>query len=122
MLPLMVGAMYLPRYVFIWLAASQPQNFALICGAITAEQFGYGLGFTAFMLYILYFAEGPHKTAHYAICTGFMVLGMMLPGLVSGKLAAWLGYHRFFVWVFFSALPCLFIVLRLKVDPLFGRK
>jgi MFS transporter, PAT family, beta-lactamase induction signal transducer AmpG len=122
MLPYMVGAMYLPKYIFIWLAQAQPQNFSLICGAITAEQFGYGLGFTAFMLYLLYFVEGSHKTAHYTICTGFMTLGLMLPGMVSGKLAAWLGYQHFFTWVFFSAIPGLLLILKLKVNPFFGKK
>jgi PAT family beta-lactamase induction signal transducer AmpG len=119
----MLAAMYLPKYIFIWLAHAQPQNFRLICVAITAEQFGYGLGFTAFMLYLLYFAQGAHKTAHYALCTGFMALGMMIPGMMSGKLVAWLGgYEHFFVWVFFSAIPGLLIVLNLQVDPDFGKK
>jgi PAT family beta-lactamase induction signal transducer AmpG len=122
MLPIMLGAMYLPKYVFVSLAMAQPGDFGWICGLITAEQFGYGLGFTAFMLYLLYFAEGPHKTAHYAICTGFMALGMLVPGLGSGWLASHLGYRNFFIWVFFSALPGLWIVLRLRVDPQFGKR
>ena len=64
--------MYLPKLVFVLLSFLQPENFLMICGAIAVEQFGYGFGFTAFMLYMLYFADGAHKTAHYAICTGFM--------------------------------------------------
>ncbi|MGA3181957.1 MAG: MFS transporter [Verrucomicrobiota bacterium] len=122
MRPIMVGAMYLPKYVFISLAMGQPRSLGWISGLITAEQFGYGLGFTAFMLYILYFADGPHRTAHYAICTGFMALGMMVPGLGSGWLAGRLGYPHFFIWVFCSALPGLLVVMRLNVDPQFGRK
>jgi len=121
-LPFMVAGMYLPKFAFIYLAVSQPENFGLVCGAITVEQFGYGLGFTAFMLYLLYFSDGPRRTAHYAICTGFMALGMMVPGMGSGWLASHLGYQRFFIVVFFSALPGLFVVLRLKLDRRFGRK
>jgi MFS transporter, PAT family, beta-lactamase induction signal transducer AmpG len=122
MLPIMVGAMYLPKLVFIFLSYTQPENFLTVCGAVAVEQFGYGFGFTAFMLYMLYFADGPHKTAHYAICTGFMALGMMVPGMWSGWLEDHIGYRHFFVWVICSALPGLFIALQLKIDPQFGKK
>ena len=122
MIPIMAGAMYLPKLAFIFLSLAQPVNFSVICGAVAAEQFGYGFGFTAFMLYLLYFSDGPHRTAHYAICTGFMALGLMIPGLWSGQLAAGLGYPHFFIWVICSALPGFVIALSLKVDPQFGRK
>ena len=122
MLPIMVGAMYLPKLAFIFLSYTQPDNFLAVCGAVAVEQFGYGFGFTAFMLYMLYFADGPHKTAHYAICTGFMALGMMIPGMWSGWVADHVGYRHFFVWVICSALPGLVIALRLKIDPHFGKK
>lgn len=122
MLPIMVGAMYLPKLAFIFLSYTQPENFLAVCGAVAAEQFGYGFGFTAFMLYMLYFADGPHKTAHYAICTGFMALGMMIPGMWSGWIADHLGYRHFFIWVICSALPGLIIALQLKIDPHFGKK
>jgi PAT family beta-lactamase induction signal transducer AmpG len=122
MLPYMVGAMYLPKLVFVLLSFIQPDNFLAVCGAVAVEQFGYGLGFTAFMLYMLYFADGPHKTAHYAICTGFMALGMMIPGMWSGWVADHVGYRHFFVWVICSAVPGLFIALNLKIDPQFGKK
>ena len=122
MLPFMVCGMYLPKLVFVLLSFAQPENFLVICGAIAAEQLGYGFGFTAFMLYMLYFADGPHKTAHYAICTGFMALGMMLPGMWSGWVADLVGYRHFFVWVICSALPGFTLAMLLKVDPQFGKK
>ena len=122
MLPIMVGSMYLPKLVFLFLSYTQPDNFLLICGSVAVEQFGYGFGFTAFMLYLLYFADGPHKTAHYAICTGFMALGMMLPGMWSGWVADLIGYKHFFAWVLCSALPGFTIAMLLKVDPQFGKK
>lgn len=121
-LPIMVGAMYLPKLAFIFLSYTQPENFLEVCGAIAAEQFGYGFGFTAFMLYMLYFADGPHKTAHYAICTGFMALGMMIPGMWSGGLEEHLGYRHFFVWVICCAVPGFILALNLKIDPQFGKK
>ncbi|MGA2749056.1 MAG: MFS transporter [Verrucomicrobiota bacterium] len=122
MLPIMVCSMYLPKLAFVFLSFRQPDSFLTVCASVAVEQFGYGFGFTAFMLYLLLFADGPHKTAHYAICTGFMALGMMIPGMWSGWLAERLGYKHFFLWVICSTLPGLMIALRLKVDPQFGRK
>jgi PAT family beta-lactamase induction signal transducer AmpG len=124
MLPIMVCSMYLPKLAFIFLSWTQPGNFLITCGAVAAEQFGYGFGFTAFMLYMLLFADGPHKTAHFAICTGFMALGMMIPGMWSGWVADLVGYRHFFVWVICSAVPGLTIALLVnrKVDPEFGKK
>lgn len=122
MLPIMVCSMYLPKLAFVTLAFAQPENFLVTCAAVAIEQFGYGFGFTAFMLYLLYFADGPHKTAHYAICTGFMALGMMLPGLWSGWLADLIGYRHFFVWVICSAVPGFTLAMMVKVDPQFGKR
>jgi PAT family beta-lactamase induction signal transducer AmpG len=122
MLPVMVCTMYLPKLVFLFLSFTQPENFLVICGAVALEQFGYGFGFTAFMLYMLYFADGPHRTAHYAICTGFMALGMMVPGMWSGWVADLVGYRHFFIWVLCSALPGFTLAMLLKVDPQFGKK
>ena len=122
LLPIMVCSMYLPKLVFVFLSFTQPENFLAICAAIALEQFGYGFGFTAFMLYLLYFADGPHKTAHYAICTGFMALGMMIPGMWSGWVADLVGYRHFFVWVICSAVPGFCLAMLLKVDPAFGKK
>ncbi|HEY9175243.1 MAG TPA: MFS transporter [Verrucomicrobiae bacterium] len=123
-MPIMVASMYLPKLAFIYLSFAQPENFLAACGAVAVEQFGYGFGFTAFMLYLLFFADGPHKTAHYAICTGFMALGMMLPGMWSGWVADIVGYKHFFVWVICSAVPgfCIAMLLWRKVDPNFGKK
>ena len=122
MLPVMIGSMYLPKLAFVFLAYTQPENFLVTGGAVAIEQFGYGFGFTAFMLYMLYFADGPHKTAHYAICTGFMALGMMIPGMWSGWVADIVGYRHFFVWVICSAIPGFVLALQLKIDPQFGKK
>ena len=124
MLPIMVCSMYLPKLAFVFLSWTQPGNFLITCGAVAAEQFGYGFGFTAFMLYMLLFADGPHKTAHFAICTGFMALGMMIPGMWSGWVADLVGYRHFFIWVICSAVPGLTIALLVnrKVDPEFGKK
>ena len=124
MLPIMVASMYLPKLAFVFLSWTQPSNFLITCGAVAVEQFGYGFGFTAFMLYMLFFADGPHKTAHFAICTGFMALGMMIPGMWSGWVADLVGYKHFFVWVICSAVPgfTLAMLLNRKIDPQFGKK
>ncbi|MEO6184038.1 MAG: MFS transporter [Verrucomicrobiota bacterium] len=122
MLPIMVCAIHLPNLAFLYLSFLQPENFAIISGCIAIEQFGYGFGFSAYMLYLLYFADGPNKTAHYAICTGFMALGIMLPGMWSGWLQDLIGYKNFFVWIMITTIPGFVVAFLIKVDPQFGRK
>jgi PAT family beta-lactamase induction signal transducer AmpG len=118
----MLLAMYVPNLVFIALALAQPASLAVVGAALTVEQFGYGFGFTAYMLYMMLVAEGEHRTAHYAICTGFMALGMMLPGMGAGWLQEKLGYVNFFVWVCVATIPSFLATAAIKVDPQFGRK
>jgi PAT family beta-lactamase induction signal transducer AmpG len=122
MLPIMICAIHLPNAAIVYLTMAQPDNFFVINACVAVEQFGYGFGFTAYMLYLLYFADGAHKTAHYAICTGFMALGMMVPGMWSGWLADILGYKNFFIWVMISTIPGFLVAFLVKVDPQFGRK
>ncbi|SHJ66166.1 MFS transporter, PAT family, beta-lactamase induction signal transducer AmpG [Tangfeifania diversioriginum] len=121
MLP-MVLAMNLPNLMFVLLAYVQPESLWIITGSVIIEQFGYGFGFTAFMLYMIYVADGEHKTAHYALCTGFMALGMMLPGMISGWIQEMIGYQYFFIWVMLCTIPGFIIVNYLRYDPKFGMK
>jgi MFS transporter, PAT family, beta-lactamase induction signal transducer AmpG len=118
----MLLAIHLPDAVFIWLATTQPENLFAIGAGVAVEQFGYGFGFTAFMLYMIYIARGEHRTAHYAICTGFMALGMMLPGMWSGRLQEVLGYPHFFVWVILATIPSFIVAIRIPLAPEFGKK
>ena len=121
MLP-MVFAMNLPNLVYVFLSFLQPQELWIITGSIVVEQFGYGFGFTAFMLYMIYVSDGDHKTAHYALCTGFMALGMMLPGMISGWIQELIGYQYFFIWVMLCTIPGFIIINYLKYNPKFGMK
>ena len=118
----MILATHVPVAVFLLLALYQPTSLGLIGGALAVEQFGYGFGFTAYMLYMMLVADGPHKTAHYAICTGFMALGMMLPGMAAGWIEDQIGYVKFFAWVLACTVPSFVVIARLKIDPEFGRK
>ena len=118
----MVFIMHLPDLAFVYLAYAQPSSYLPISAAVAVEQFGYGFGFTAYMLYMIMVAEGEHKTAHYAICTGFMALGMMLPGMFSGWLQDHVGYRHFFLWVLISTIPGFIVAALVKIDPEFGRK
>ena len=86
------------------------------------EQFGYGFGFTAYMLYLIYYSQGKNKTSHYALCTALMALSMMLPGMVSGELQKLVGYRMFF-WIVMALCSVTFVVAWfIKVDPEFGKK
>jgi PAT family beta-lactamase induction signal transducer AmpG len=118
----MVAAINLPNAVYLLLAFTQPGNLLLIGIAVGIEQLGYGFGFTAYLLYMLYIARGLHSTAHYAICTGFMSLGMMLPGMVSGWLQEFLGYQFFFVWILIATVPSFLVVALIPLDAGFGRR
>ncbi len=120
----MILAMHTPIVAFLLLAIYQPSNLVIVSAALAVEQFGYGFGFTAYMLYMMLVAEGPHKTAHYAICTGFMALGMMLPGMAAGWIQDHIGYVNFFAWVLVCTLPS-FVTTALAartIDPAFGKK
>ncbi len=112
----------LPHLAFVYLSVYTPENMLLINLAVAIEQFGYGFGFTAYMLYLIYFSDGEHKTAHYAICTGFMAMGMMLPGMIAGWLQELVGYSHFFIFVMICAIPTLAIIPFMKIDKEFGRK
>jgi PAT family beta-lactamase induction signal transducer AmpG len=118
----MVLSINVPDLVYVYLAFVQPENFLLVNAAVALEQFGYGFGFTAYMLYMIYVARGEHSTAHYAICTGFMALGMMIPGMFSGWLQEQLGYQQFFVWVCLATIPGFIVAKLVDVDPEFGKK
>lgn len=118
----MALAITLPDLVFIYLSSALPESLLIINVCVFIEQFGYGFGFTAYMLYLIYFSGGEHKTAYYAICTAFMALGMMLPGMIAGWLQEQLGYVNFFWWVMGCCLITLAVTAFLKIDPAFGRK
>ena len=118
----MVIAINLPNAVYLFLAAVRPESFVVINAAVAVEQFGYGFGFTAFLLYLIYVSEGEHKTAHYAIGTGLMALGMMIPGMFSGWLQEIVGYQEFFVWVLIATIPSFLVTALVRVDPEFGKK
>ncbi|HET9130047.1 MAG TPA: MFS transporter, partial [Terriglobia bacterium] len=113
---------HIPDLVYITLSHWQPDNFPLVCGLVGIEQFTYGFGFSAYMMYMIKAAEGEHKTAHFAICTGIMAMGMMIPGMIAGELQELLGYKTFFATVLLSIIPALIIVSLLNIDPEFGRK
>jgi PAT family beta-lactamase induction signal transducer AmpG len=123
-LPWMVVAMNLPNAAYLALAYWRPEQTWVAYAAVGIEQFGYGFGFAAYMLYMLYVARGQHETAHYALCTGFMALGMMLPGWMSGRLQEELGYTGFFTWIMVATIPSFIVaaVVYRQLDPDFGRR
>lgn len=118
----MVLAINVPNAVYLFLSMAMPDNLWLINIAIGVEQLGYGFGFAAYMLYMLYVSQGKHQTAHYAICTGFMALGMMIPGMFSGWLQELIGYQNFFIWILLATIPSFLVAALIPLDASFGRK
>ncbi len=118
----MVAAMNLPNLVYVFLSYSMPSSLWVVGASVAVEQFGYGFGFTAYMLYMIYVSDGKHKTAHFALTTGFMALGMMIPGMISGWLQELIGYQHFFIWVMICTIPGFLVIPFLKIDPGFGKR
>ncbi len=118
----MAGCMTLPCLTFVYLAIAQPDNLFAISTAI--EQFGYGFGFTAYMLYMMYFSEGEFKTSHYAICTAFMALSMMIPGMFAGYIQEAIGYTDFFWLVMICCFATVVVTIFAdrRIDPEYGKK
>ncbi|MFB3926188.1 MAG: AmpG family muropeptide MFS transporter [Syntrophales bacterium] len=119
---IMVFAMHLPDLIFVYLSWAMPDNMLVISAAVAAEQFGYGFGFTAYSLFMIMVSEGEYKTVHYAVSTGFMALGMMIPGMFSGWVQELTGYRYFFLWIILSTIPGFIVPAIVKIDPDFGRK
>ena len=101
-----------------------PDEFSLLIinVCVFIEQFGYGFGFSAYMLYLIYYSQGEYKTAHYALCTAFMALSMMIPGLFAGALQESVGYPTFFLIVVAACAMTYLVTAALKIDPEFGKK
>ncbi|NME70703.1 MFS transporter [Flammeovirga aprica] len=116
----MVLSINLPNLGYWLLASFTPEGLLFPGIVIAIEQFFYGFGFTALMMYMLYISQGENKTAHYAVCTGLMAFGMMVPGMPSGYIQEFLGYSNFFLWVVISGIPAIGFCLKLKIDPKFG--
>lgn len=120
MLPMLIS-LNAPNALYALLAITETTEAWAVTGTVIVEQFGYGFGIAGFMVYLIYVAEGNSKTSHYALATGFMALGMMLPGLISGFMQEWLGYDGFFIWVVLASLPAFVILRYLKYPPNFGK-
>lgn len=118
----MALALTLPCLSFVFLSAFQPESLWITGFCVALDQFGYGFGFTAYMLYLIYFSEGEFKTAHYSLCTAFMALSMMLPGMIAGYIQEWVGYTWFFGFVMVCCFVTVAVTFLVKVDPQYGRK
>ena len=118
----MVAAISVPDLVYVYLSWMPTGNMALVSTCIFIEQLGYGFGFTAYTLFLMYFARGEHQTSHYAISTGIMALGMMLPGMISGWLQEKMGYQWFFIWIIACCAVTCIVSALIKYEPDFGKK
>ena len=118
----MVCAITLPDAVYVYLSYAMPDSLLVINACVFVEQFGYGFGFSAYMLYLIYYSRGEHKTAHYALCTAFMALSMMIPGLFAGALQEAVGYRMFFIIVMVACSMTFVVSAFLKIEPDFGKR
>jgi len=119
---IMAASVHLPNLLYVYLSFARPENFHLIGLCVAIEQFGYGFGFTAYTMFMIMVAEGRYKTVHYALATGIMALGVMIPSMVSGWLQQFLGYPSFFLWVMIATIPGFIVTGLVKIAPDFGKK
>jgi PAT family beta-lactamase induction signal transducer AmpG len=118
----MVIIMNVPDLIFVYLSHAQPENIWLIGASLAVEQFGYGFGFTAYTMYMIMVAQGEYKTVFYAIGTGIMALGMMLPAMSSGWIQEALGYKNFYFWILVTTIPGFIVTALVKIDPAYGKR
>jgi len=118
----MVLAITVPDIVYVLLSWMPTDNLWIVSACIFLEQLGYGFGFTGYTLFLISFARGAQSTSHYAIGTGIMALGMMLPGMVSGYLQELMGYRLFFIWIMACCCITFLVTAMLKYDKDFGKK
>ena len=119
---IMVFAMHLPDFIFVYLSHFLPESLWLVGSAVAIEQFGYGFGFTAYTMYMIMVSQGEYKTVFYAIGTGVMALGMMIPAMASGWIQEMLGYKNFFIWILITTIPGFIVAALVKIDPEYGKK
>lgn len=118
----MAFAINAPNIGYVVLSWTMPEGLLNPAIVVIIEQLGYGFGFAAYMIFLIYLAEGLFKTAHYALATGFMAMGMMFPGMLSGYIQEWLGYDGFFVWVVIATIPSFLMAYLAKYPKEFGKK
>jgi PAT family beta-lactamase induction signal transducer AmpG len=118
----MVIIMNVPDLIFVYLSHAQPDNVWFIGAALAVEQFGYGFGFTAYTMYMIMISQGEYKTVFYAIGTGIMALGMMIPAMGSGWIQEMLGYRNFYFWILATTIPGFIVAALVKIDPEYGKK
>lgn len=118
----MVLIMHLPDLIFVYLSHVLPESLLVIGASIAIEQFGYGFGFTAYTMYMIMVSQGEYKTVFYAIGTGIMALGMMIPAMGSGWIQEMLGYKHFFIWILITTIPGFIVAAMVRIDPEYGKK
>ncbi|MCP4176998.1 MAG: AmpG family muropeptide MFS transporter [bacterium] len=111
-----VLAINIPDVVYVYMSYFQPSSMGIISLCVVVEMLGYGVGFSAFMLYMMKISRGKYKTAHMAICTAFMALGMMIPGMFSGYIQNYLGYKHFFIWIMIATIPSFIITKFIPIE------
>ncbi|MDK2972151.1 MAG: transporter, family, beta-lactamase induction signal transducer AmpG [Candidatus Sumerlaeota bacterium] len=119
---ILVAFMHLPNLGYVYMSFAQPESLLKINALIAFEAFGYGVGLSAFLMVMIMAAQGPYKTSHYALCTGFMALGVMIPQMPSGFIQEVLGYQKFFIMVMLLVIPGCLLIPFLPIDPDFGKK
>ena len=99
-----------------WLLAKYRPGIEWVYVVNSFEQFSYGLGVSAYTVFLMRTVRPEFKASHYAITTAFMAAGILLPGVMSGYLQVRMGYEGYFLMSFLAAVPGLAAIYFLPLD------
>ena len=104
--------MHVPNLLYLWASYAHP-GVGAVYGVAFVNQFGYGFGFSAYMVYLQFVAQrNEFRTAHYAIATALGALAIQVAGITSGIVQGHYasvnpghGYQAFFLFVVVATIP-----------------
>lgn len=95
----MVCAITLPKMLYIYLSYNFVSTLSIINICVGIEQFGFGFGITAYILFLIYSSQGKYSTFKFSMASAVAAFSLMMSGWFTGSLQEYLGYRKFFVIV-----------------------
>ena len=102
---------------YVYLSLAKP-GLNIISSLNALEQFAYGIGNSAYTVFLLMTVNSKFKASHYAIATALMAFGVFIPQLFSGYLAASFGYPKYFFLCAILSIPGLVSIFFLPLKSL----
>ena len=97
-----------------WVLAVSPKSLPLMAGAIGLENLCGGLGTAAFVAFLMALTDTRFSAAQFALLSALAAVGRVYVGPTAGVLVETTGWPTFFVISVFTALPALWMLMRLR--------